>query len=871
MKNKGRFFKVIIALFFLLGTSSSIAVDNCGQVSLNEAKKKYETGNFDEVFKIINYCLEEGFNDEEKVQAYRILALTYIAVDSLDNAYSCATNLLAINPDFDPDLFDSPAFVEMVNKIKDKGSVTLITSVSKKAENILEAPANVMIITQEDIKERGYIDLEQLFNDLPGFDVSRTFGPTYSNIYQRGYGSVHTERTLFLVDGVEENDLLSNVIFLSRQFPITNVKRVEVVYGPASTMYGANALVGVVNVITKDPDELAQNGNFGVRANMGYGTYNTYYGDITLSAKTKNVAFSITARRFVSDEMDLSEYEEFDYDPSYYDGINYKDILTVTDGANDFVREMGIGEDDELYDIIRNTEGDTIAAQLTDYGAEVARQRDKDVLNDTVNGEPVGYSNLSEHWLLYGKLKMGDFDLGYQTWTYRQNGTNYYNDNNEAGADNGSIWVPKQNMFYVKYNKPLSDNLLFMNFAQYRTSEVDDDSRSVILANISNGLIYPERFYQNIGPLWLTEYYYSISRQFRNESKIHYIPNSDFDLVAGLEIRNSQIQGDYRTTGSDSASAIEIGTSSGDALLGGNDYTIYDMGFYAQGTYKFYDWVNLTLGGRYDYNKIRVDGGYGSEFNPRVALVLTPSNFIFKGIYASAFQNASNWTKFSTNTSRALTNPTLGPEQVKNWEFYTGWKASENLFADILYYKSYYDGVVGTAVVPYNGGTTEQRQAIGEMKIQGLQATVNYKYRNYKFYAHYTYTDPQNAILEDGKLTGEYQRIAEIAEHKFNVGANALFFDHLNLNLRMNYSGERPVGPGTSKPANPGNFPSILLLNGAISLTDIIPGASLQFIVNNITDLEYFDPGVRSADGVLYSYRTPQRRRNWILRLMYDF
>ncbi len=61
---------------------------------------------------------------------------------------------------------------------------------------------------------------------------------------------------MLLIDGVEDNDLASSTAWISRQFPLSNIDRIEVVYGPASTMYGANAFAGVINVITKEPEQV---------------------------------------------------------------------------------------------------------------------------------------------------------------------------------------------------------------------------------------------------------------------------------------------------------------------------------------------------------------------------------------------------------------------------------------------------------------------------------------------------------------------------------------------------------------------------------------------------------------------------------------
>ena len=87
----------------------------------------------------------------------------------------------------------------------------------------------------------------------------------------------------------------------------------------------------------------------------------------------------------------------------------------------------------------------------------------------------------------------------------------------------------------------------------------------------------------------------------------------------------------------------------------------------------------------------------------------------------------------------------------------------------------------------------------------------------------------------------------------------------------MNYVSNRPVGAGTSVSANPGNFPAFVLFNGSMMYKDILPGFNAQLICNNLLDKQYADPGIRSADGGFYSYRTPQRGRNFLIRFIYEF
>src|SRR4029078_13021439 len=110
---------------------------------------------------------------------------------------------------------------------------------SSAGERVGGAPATVVVVTADEIERRGYLDLEELLYDLPGFDVSRTNGAVYANYYQRGVRSDVTTRTLLLLDGVEQHEPSTNTILLSRQYALSSIDRVEVVYGPASPIYGA--------------------------------------------------------------------------------------------------------------------------------------------------------------------------------------------------------------------------------------------------------------------------------------------------------------------------------------------------------------------------------------------------------------------------------------------------------------------------------------------------------------------------------------------------------------------------------------------------------------------------------------------------------
>jgi outer membrane receptor for ferrienterochelin and colicins len=852
----------LLLLFFILflWTGKTRAQNDCSNFSLNEARKKYDLGQFNECIRILEPCIYGGFNQKQLGEAYKILSLTYHAVDSFGLSKYYASQILNIKADYEADLLDPPFFIELIENLKLQKSSVLVSSVSKKAEKVEEAPATVLLITRKEILERGYTDLEALFRDIPGFDMSRVYGATLSNIYQRGYRSSNTNRTLFMIDGVEENDLWSHTAFFSYQYPISNIKRVEVIYGPASTMYGANAFVGVVNIITMDPDEISGGNNFGINIDAGTGTFNTKYADMALAGKHKNVSLSLTLRRYSSDEMDLSDYPEFDFNPDDYNKSDYEKLLTVYDNASTFLQ----ADQNNYYDL--KVQGEDSMAVPNARGIEAARRMDQYAIRQNYRGHPIAYSNTSEHWYLYGKIKFENFKLGYQLWRYEQGSLNYFNDSRNAGAKNGQIWVPKQSMYYAMYEKEISEDFSIMNFMQYRICEVDDETQMVSVNNYANRGLGPSDLIKNVVPRYTSLYFYQISRQFRNEIKATYRLFNRLYLVSGFEIRQSDLQGDYRLLKTYIPSSMDSGASSGDAYPGGNNFSIIDLGVYTQGTIPIMNGLNFTFGSRYDYNRVRKSFGFGSHFNPRLALVFSRGNYIAKIIYAEAFQDASNWDKFSVAPGR-IAAPYLEPEKVKNTEIALIRNFKNNISVELSAFYSSYKDVVHTFFDTSTG--LSQNQNLGALQITGLESRLLFTKEIYDLSFYYTFCKPMNNRLENGQLTGDYQRIGDISSHKATLISNIHCTRKINVNIRANYYSEKPVGEKTTVEANKENFPALFLLHAGLSW-NIMKGCTLQVNCNNILNTEYFDPGIRSADGIVYASRIPQKKRYFMFRINYN-
>ncbi|QDR82676.1 TonB-dependent receptor domain-containing protein [Sporomusa termitida] len=124
-------------------------------------------------------------------------------------------------------------------------------------QSIVDAPASITVITKEEINRRGYTNLADILSDVEGVDVRGSTGRLgVSNISIRGMSSDHT---LIMVDGIPQNgsgtkDIGPNGFHSSVGTfvpPLAAIERVEVIRGPMSTLYGSDALGGVVNIITK--------------------------------------------------------------------------------------------------------------------------------------------------------------------------------------------------------------------------------------------------------------------------------------------------------------------------------------------------------------------------------------------------------------------------------------------------------------------------------------------------------------------------------------------------------------------------------------------------------------------------------------------
>ncbi len=152
----------------------------------------------------------------------------------------CCTSLAAQNRDSD---LSELSLSDLAN--------TTVTSVAKKAQRLSQAPAAIFVISRDDIRRSGAIYLPEVLRLSPGIQVAR-INDTEWAVTARGFDGRWSNKLLVLIDGrTVYSPLFSGVYWGEQLVSLEDVERIEVIRGPGATMWGSNAVNGVINIITR--------------------------------------------------------------------------------------------------------------------------------------------------------------------------------------------------------------------------------------------------------------------------------------------------------------------------------------------------------------------------------------------------------------------------------------------------------------------------------------------------------------------------------------------------------------------------------------------------------------------------------------------
>jgi iron complex outermembrane receptor protein len=192
-----------------------------------------------------------------------------------------------------------------------------VYAASRHEQKSSEAPSWVSIVTSDEIRKYGYRTLEDLLKSVPGFYVNND--RNYSYVGVRGFGRPgdYNTRILLLVDGHRINDTVFDMAAIGTDFivDVDLIDRVEIIRGPSSSLYGSNAFLGVINVVTRRGKNVG-----GVEASVDSGSFETYRGRLTYG-KTYGKGLDLIASGTLYDSKgDDLFFPEFD-DPETNNGV----------------------------------------------------------------------------------------------------------------------------------------------------------------------------------------------------------------------------------------------------------------------------------------------------------------------------------------------------------------------------------------------------------------------------------------------------------------------------------------------------------------------------------------------------------------------
>ncbi len=629
-----------------------------------------------------------------------------------------------------------------------------------------------------------------------------------------------------MINNQVDNHLWTHQAVFSRRYPLSSIKRVEVLYGPASAIYGPNAFLGIVNIVTYDGTESDQDGN---RAHVGIhgGSYNTGSVDAALRGRIGEVAYHVSGRVFRSDEPNLSNRFGFISPNLYGDRQTWGPIL------------------DHEH---RNRNFGTYHDPSDDNG-------------------------------VIGSVSYRGVKLGFVRWVRKEGyGPQYAADR----VQNNVFWNTSGSNVYAESERQVTDPIKSKSLLSFRKSRTwggwpealpdwragneGDSFISLTQWNsISNSWLFKQQFEANVGPHVLTG---GFKFERKELTKAYDIPGYWNAFSSTVASNDPGPHGFGAGIGHSSDANYLIPAPPNPNMPPNNLAITEDIGGFVQGIW-VRDPFRFNAGVRIDHNSL-----YGRSINPRISSIYRFSKrSAFKVLYGEAFQEPAPILLWGGWNGR-LANPDLKPEEVRNIEA-IGMVQTEHSFHDVSLFFSHYDNVI-----------KEEAENAGSRDIWGIEYRARYAIPNFvqnatdiSGFFNYTYTSVTSSIHFD-HAAGDWvvgdTDLGDIAPHKINVGVNLPLSS--GLNLRGNLVERRELYSQNPLRNQGKTIDPYLVAHGALSYT--YGPFWLTLKISNLFDHDYFHPGVEQADsGDVFSGRSlgfrnsliPQPGRAFVFRFAIEY
>lgn len=221
-------------------------------------------------------------------------------------------------------------------------SEEIIVTANRYSQSVNDSLSSVTIINRDDIEKSSAKDLPSLLNNIAGFDMKNN-GPygKLSSVFLRGTNSGHT---LTLVDGIKLFSASAGSTAF-HHIPLEQIERIEIVRGPRSSLYGSEAIGGVIQIFTRKGSKETN-----VSTNVGYGSNNTREISALFAGSEGNASFSLNANHSSTDGIDAIKHNTENDDDGYL-----SDSVTATFG---YTFNKSISFDSTFMNAQGNTEYD---------------------------------------------------------------------------------------------------------------------------------------------------------------------------------------------------------------------------------------------------------------------------------------------------------------------------------------------------------------------------------------------------------------------------------------------------------------------------------------------------------------------------------
>ncbi len=684
-----------------------------------------------------------------------------------------------------------------------------VESASKTAMSSEDAPGIVTVVSRDEIRNYGLSNLSDLLNLVPGFTVGRSFqSGSHNTLYVRGSFSLYSEDVLILKNGQRLNDPLSGgaVTFLP-DFPLDTVKQVEIIRGPGSALYGANAFAALINIIT-DETEVQ-----GTRAEVAFGDPSIAKAFISHTASLLKGSFNINASYAREEQEELRNLDFTQYatanPPPFSIGLplNRHFDNRVTD---DMTESLVLGASWRKGNFSINLDY-TRKENANNWGAGVL-------------AEPVSEPT-------------GTIDLLDDRYRHHDETDNY--------------------RIGLHYNHAISDHLEWTAQATYGNYAQDAFFGWTNVAHILS----------TQGEGHLSGFYFERETEALNgDVSLTWQPKDGHVLVAGYGYEsdrtpraNNEINQTPYVQGV--ITGVQDFRPNGDFL----DETNRDVNaLYAQYTWQAHQKVAFTGGVRADdYSD------FGSTVNPRFAMVASPTTwFSLKALYGQAFRAP---TALETSYSLAggiKPNPELKPEEIKTTEVQALFKVSPKMRVNISGFEYKITDAIRQVLTGRTLLET-QSQNEGERSGQGLELEAVYQSSaTRKLFLNYSKVDPTVTAQVGGESIES--EVSGVPKDALNFGMSWDFNKHVVVAMngvhRWNWTSQPAIPiPDIQVPGygtvhvnylEALDIPDVTTLSVNLTWRELFPGANLELNVDNITDEQWhfadqhsFAPGGVTSGG----------------------